>query len=168
MSSPLIALTGYQITEIVYQSQRTLVYRGQRLSDQMPVIIKLLWSEYPSFSELVQFRNQYTITKNFDIDGIVKPYNLENYRNSYALIMEDSGGISLKDWGLGKKNLPITNFLSDFLFIAIQIAQILDELHRHRVIHKDLKPTNILINPETKQVKLIDFSIASLLLNPSC
>ncbi len=164
MSSPLIALTGYQIAEIVYQSQRTLVYRGQRLYDQMPVIIKLLWSEYPSFSELVQFRNQYTITKNFDIDGIVKPYNLENYRNSYALIMEDFGGISLKDWGLGKKNLPITNFLSEFLFIAIQIAQILDELHRHRVIHKDLKPTNILINPETKHVKLTDFSIASLLL----
>jgi len=118
MSSPLIALTGYQITEIVYQSQRTLVYRGQRLSDQMPVIIKLLWSEYPSFSELVQFRNQYMIAKNFDIDGIVKPYNLENYRNSYALIMEDFGGISLQGWGLGKKNLPITNFLSEFLFIA--------------------------------------------------
>lgn len=42
-------------------------------------------------------------------------------------------------------------------------GNILDGLYRHRVIHKDIKPANILINPETKQVKLIDFSIASLL-----
>ncbi len=39
----------------------------------------------------------------------------------------------------------------------------LDKLYRHRIIHKDIKLANILINPETKQVKLIDFSIASLL-----
>ncbi|WP_228013199.1 protein kinase domain-containing protein, partial [Nostoc edaphicum] len=42
-------------------------------------------------------------------------------------------------------------------------CNILDILYRHRIIHKDIKPANILINPETKQVKLIDFSIASLL-----
>ncbi|WP_442944774.1 ATP-binding sensor histidine kinase [Nostoc sp.] len=43
------------------------------------------------------------------------------------------------------------------------ICNILDILYRERIIHKDIKPANILINPETKQVKLIDFSIASLL-----
>ena len=53
--------------------------------------------------------------------------------------------------------------LDEFFPIAIQIADSLNGLYRHRVIHKDLKPDNILINPETKQVKLIDFSIASLL-----
>uniref|UniRef100_A0ACD5GSM4 Serine/threonine protein kinase n=1 Tax=Desertifilum tharense IPPAS B-1220 TaxID=1781255 RepID=A0ACD5GSM4_9CYAN len=47
--------------------------------------------------------------------------------------------------------------------IALQLADILHGLYQHRVIHKDLKPTNILINPKTQQVKLIDFSIASLL-----
>ncbi|MEG4210801.1 AAA family ATPase [Microcoleus sp. S13_B4] len=47
--------------------------------------------------------------------------------------------------------------------MAIQIANSLDGLYRHHVIHKDLKPANILINPASKQVKLIDFSIASLL-----
>ncbi|MGF2012236.1 AAA family ATPase, partial [Nostoc sp. DedVER01b] len=47
--------------------------------------------------------------------------------------------------------------------IAIALCNTLDILYRHRIIHKDIKPANILINPETKQVKLIDFSIASLL-----
>ncbi|WP_442937371.1 ATP-binding protein [Nostoc sp.] len=46
---------------------------------------------------------------------------------------------------------------------AISLCNTLDIVIRHRIIHKDIKPSNILINPETKQVKLIDFSIASLL-----
>lgn len=72
-------------------------------------------AEYPSFSELLQFRNQYTIAKNLDLDGIVKPISLENYRNGYAIVMED-GGISLKEWEFSGK------LLSDFLIIAIQIV----------------------------------------------
>ncbi|MEH1886368.1 ATP-binding sensor histidine kinase [Nostoc sp.] len=51
----------------------------------------------------------------------------------------------------------------EFLRIAIALCNALDILYRQRIIHKDIKPSNILINPETKQVKLIDFSIASLL-----
>ncbi len=51
----------------------------------------------------------------------------------------------------------------DFLNIAIQITSGLDGLYRNGVIHKDVKPANILIDPETNQIKIIDFSIASLL-----
>lgn len=51
----------------------------------MPVVIKLLWCEYPTFYELVRFRNQYTITKNLDIDGIIKTYSLENYQNRFII-----------------------------------------------------------------------------------
>jgi serine/threonine protein kinase len=53
--------------------------------------------------------------------------------------------------------------VADILGIAMQLADILHELHQHRVIHKDIKPANILIHPESKQVKLIDLSIASVL-----
>ena len=49
------------------------------------------------------------------------------------------------------------------LAIALQLAEILEDLYQYHVIHKDIKPDNILIHPESKQVKLIDFSIASLL-----
>jgi serine/threonine protein kinase len=53
--------------------------------------------------------------------------------------------------------------LAEFLNIAIQLTDILNYLYQNRVIHKDIKLANILINPDTKQVKLIDFSISSLL-----
>ncbi len=157
-----ISLAGYNITKQIYSSSKTLVYRGFREQDQKPVIIKLMRNEYPSFSEIAQFRNQYTITQNFDFPGIVKSYSLETYRNGYALVMEDFGGISLKDYAtILQTNDGVS--VQEFFHIAIQIASALDELHGQRVIHKDIKPANILINPTTREVKIIDFSIASLL-----
>jgi predicted ATPase/signal transduction histidine kinase len=156
----MIELTGYQILARVYSGTRTLVYRGTRLWDQKPVAIKVLRNEYPSFSELLHFRNQYTIAKNLNLPGIIQTYSLEAYRNSYALIVEDFGGISLKEWTGKGKTVPS---LVEFFQIAIDLSNTLDILYRHRIIHKDIKPANILINPETKKVKLIDFSIASLL-----
>ncbi|HEY9853284.1 MAG TPA: protein kinase, partial [Leptolyngbyaceae cyanobacterium] len=152
-------ILNYRIIETIYSGSRTLVYRAIRTSDQLPVAIKLLKNPYPNFNELVQFRNQYTITKNLRSSSIVQTYSLEPYQNSYALVMEDFGGISLKNY-VQKVNFQ---FLKEFLDIAIAICNALDVLYRQRVIHKDIKPSNILINPQTKEVKLIDFSIASLL-----
>ena len=151
-------ISGYHLVEELYCGSRTLVYRAIRETDQIPVVIKLLNRDYPSFSELLQFRNQYTIAKNLHLPGVVKAYSLEFYRNSYALVMEDFGGISLRDYAQ-KRSLT----LAEILAIGLQLADILDGLYRHRIIHKDIKPANVLIHPETKQIKLIDFSIASLL-----
>ncbi|PLZ96866.1 serine/threonine protein kinase, partial [Fischerella thermalis CCMEE 5268] len=158
MIEATVNIPGYRVLEKIYTGTRTLVYRGLRKQDQQPVVIKLMRNEYPSFNELVQFRNQYTIAKNLDIPGIVQPLSLETYGNGYALVMEDFGGISLQEWM--KQNIPS---VEEFLDIAIQITLILEKLHRDRIIHKDIKPANILINPTTKQIKIIDFSIASLL-----
>ncbi|WP_414517775.1 AAA family ATPase [Nostoc sp. PCC 9305] len=162
----MVALIGYQIHELIYSGSKTLVHRGIRESDKKPVVIKLLRREYPTFYELVRFRNQYTIAKNLDIDGIIKTYSLENYQNSYALVMEDLGGISLQEEmaGWGDKGMGKTaDGLQTFFHIALQIVSILDGLYHNRVIHKDIKPANILINPTTKDIRLIDFSLASLL-----
>ncbi|OKH45045.1 serine/threonine protein kinase [Calothrix sp. HK-06] len=154
---------GYHITEKIYSGSKTLVYRGIREKDRQSVILKLMAAEYPTFSEITQFRNQYTIAKSLDLPGIVKPLSIENYRNGYALVMEDFGGISLADWlqKQGMENSSIS--LSQFFTIAIEIVSILEGLHRYRVIHKDIKPANILINPSTSEVKIIDFSLATLL-----
>ncbi|MBG1265601.1 ATP-binding sensor histidine kinase [Nostoc sp. WHI] len=153
-----VVIPGYHLIEQLYTGSKTVVYRGIRQTDKLAVVVKLLNREYPTISELLQFRNQYTIAKNLDITGTIQPYTLEFYRNSYALVMEDFGGISLRDYF---PTQPLA--LTEFLAIALQLADILNHLHHHQVIHKDIKPANILIHPQTKQVKIIDFSIASLL-----
>jgi predicted ATPase/signal transduction histidine kinase/GAF domain-containing protein len=159
MVSNLVNIPGYLISEELYNGSRTLVYRGYRERDSLPVVIKLLKNPYPTFNELLSFRNQYTIAKNLNSPLIVQIYSLEPYQNGYALVMEDFGGTSLNEW-VGRVR---QQSLQEFLEIAIALSNTLDILYRERIIHKDIKPSNILINPETKQVKLIDFSIASLL-----
>ncbi|MDZ7964357.1 MAG: AAA family ATPase [Nostoc sp. DedSLP03] len=170
-----VDVPGYRIGERIYTSSRTLVYRALRESDQTAVAIKLLKNCYPSLIELAQFKNQYTITKILNVPGVVRIYSLENCHNRPALILEDFGGISLKEyadtWRQGFRKVAseenisrfYPEFLSEFLQIAIALADILADLYHHQVIHKDIKPANILINPTTKEVKLIDFSIASML-----
>lgn len=173
----MISIPGYQLLESIYSGAKTLIYRGERLSDQQPVVIKLLKAEYPSFAELIRFRNQYTIAKNLNLPGIVQPLALETYRNKYILVMPDQGYIPLTEYGgsttrhsvpdIENSEVPAIDIhpisLDEFFPIAIQLAQILEGLYQKRVIHKDIKPQNILIHPQTKQVKLIDFSIATQL-----
>ena len=72
----LIEIPGYYFTEQIYLSSQTLVCRAIREEDQASVVVKLMRNEYPSFSEIAQFRNQYLISKNLDIEGIVKPCEL--------------------------------------------------------------------------------------------
>jgi len=89
MSYTVLQTLGYSISETLYKGTRTQVYRDTCHANNQLVILKLLRSEYPTFNELVQFRNQYTITKNLDISGIVKPLALEPYGNGYLLVMPD-------------------------------------------------------------------------------
>jgi diguanylate cyclase (GGDEF)-like protein len=157
-------LPGYRILETISEGWKTVVYRGQRIIDRQPVVIKLLKSNSPTIGEMLQWRNQYLITKNLDLIGTVKSYSLEQYDLGMALVMEDFGGISLLDYLATQKCEELaTQHLEDFLRIALALAQILEQLYQKQIIHQDIKPHNILINPTTKQVKLTNFRIASLL-----
>ncbi len=154
----MLNLAGYKEIEQLYVGNRTLVYRAMREKYRQPAIVKVLRNLYPTFNELLQFRNQYAIAKNLEHQNIVQPIALKRYGNGYALIMPDLGAIALPNyWQKSSRSL------SDFLHIAIQLADVLHYLGQQRIIHKDIKPANILIHPETKQVKLIDFSISTLL-----
>ncbi|OQW93420.1 MAG: hypothetical protein BWK79_11235, partial [Beggiatoa sp. IS2] len=76
--------------------------------------------------------------------------------NSWILIFEDIQGDSLKNLIADRK----IN-LATFLHIAIQLTNSLAELHTYHIIHKDIKPANIIVNLETEQVRIIDFSISA-------
>ncbi|MFM7791423.1 MAG: serine/threonine protein kinase, partial [Microcystis panniformis] len=93
-----------------------------------------------------------------NFEGAIKAYGLETYRRTPVIILEDFGGISLKKW-LGGKTLA----LRDFLSLALRIVANLEKIHNAKVIHKDINPANIVLNPETGQIKIIDFGIASVL-----
>ncbi|PSB51945.1 serine/threonine protein kinase [filamentous cyanobacterium Phorm 6] len=152
------SLPGYKITEVVQLGVKSIIYRAVRECDRSSVIIKTLNTEYPTIEEITRLRHEYKISSNLKLEGIVKPQSLEKYKNSFALILEDCGGQSLRHH-LAGKNIKIQKFLP----LAIQVAQTLGEVHHNQIIHKDIKPSNIIISPDFEQVKITDFSMATRL-----
>ncbi|MEM1308133.1 MAG: AAA family ATPase [Cyanobacteria bacterium P01_H01_bin.153] len=153
--------SGYRILNILYSGEKTVVYRAIQVSSQQSVVIKLLSQDYPSFSELTHFRNQYILAKTLSIPGVARPIALEPWKNSYALIMSDFGGVSLKQYVARRESNSLS--IIESFSIALQMADILHELAQQQIVHKDIKPTNVLIHPESKHIELIDFSIATRL-----
>lgn len=162
MTNPKISLSipGYQITEEIQAGSKTLIYRAIRKSDQKPVILKGLASDYPSLQELARLKHEYEITRNLEINRLIKPLAIEPVHNSLMLVFEDQGGQSLKQL-LTTKKLEIETFLQ----IAIQLSETLGELHQAQIVHKDIKPSNLIIlnQPQSLSVRITDFSIATRL-----
>jgi len=152
-----LTLPGYKISTSISDGFNTSVYRGIRESDEQPVIIKILKAEFPTLEQITRLKNEYKITQHLQVESIVKSYSLETYQNRLALILEDFGGNSLSQIISTKLNLTA------FLNIGLQLASALNSLHQNCIIHKDIKPSNIIINQETGTVKLTDFSVASRL-----
>ena len=160
----IVCLPGYRITEEVYAGTHTIIYRGIRECDLSPVTIELLRNPFPSAQDLLTLTNKYDIGKDLDLPHVVKTLALEPHQNSYALVLADGGGISLASYleQVGSfGNQPESQAI--FIQIVIQIAEALEGLYCQRVIHKDIKPANILIDPATQQIELINFSISSRL-----
>ncbi|MEG3894258.1 MULTISPECIES: ATP-binding sensor histidine kinase [unclassified Microcoleus] len=154
----MITIPGYRIDGELYTNPHTVIYRGMQLDEQKPVILKTLTPTYPNPAQIAQLLHESEIIKNLNLPGIVKFYKLEKYNHFPVLILEDFGGISLKEF---LSNGPLE--LQQFLQIAIKLAETLGQLHEHHIIHKDIKPSNIIVNIETGDVKIADFAIASLL-----
>jgi len=154
----MLTLPGYQIQKQLHSGVRTAIYRGFDEQQKRSVVVKVLQSENLTLEEITRLRQEYTLTQNLNFPGILKAYSLEKCRNGFALILEDIGGQSLQELITSEK-LPLIEGLK----IGIKIAETLEYLHQIPIIHKDIKPSNIIINPESWEVKLSDFSIASRL-----
>ncbi len=143
----------------IYESDHSIVYRITRKEDNKPIILKMLKEDYPSPEELTRYRQEYEITKHLaDLNGVINVYRLEAHQNTLVIDLEDFGGESLKYW-LTKRQFN----LDELLTIAIRITEILGEIHKRHIIHKDINPANVIFNPTTKVLKMIDFGISTQL-----
>ncbi|MEG4352602.1 AAA family ATPase [Microcoleus sp. LAD1_D3] len=151
-------MQNYQITEKLHESSNSLVYRGYRQADNLPVILKMLKEFYPSPEKIAWFKREYEITQNINLPGVINVYSFHNLENQWVIELEDFGGESLNQI-IAKKQFTI----AEFLHLAIEIVDILGQVHQQYIIHKDINPSNIVFNQPTGKLKLIDFGISTTL-----
>lgn len=152
------SLSGYQITEKLHESSNSLIYRGYRRADKQSVILKMLKQAYPSPEKIAWFKREYETTRSIDLPGVIDVYGWENIANNWVIVLENFGGKSL-DRIISRKELTIPEFLD----LAIKTVRIIGQLHQQQIIHKDINPSNIVLNQQTRQLKLIDFGISTTL-----
>jgi predicted ATPase/class 3 adenylate cyclase len=149
-------IPGYRLVQRIYESENSLVVKATRERDGMPVVLKILKNDFPTIEELARYRREYEITSAIDAPGVVRGHDMQRHEKTLLMVLEDFGGKSISDL-LADRPLEVDEFIE----MAIHIAEALDKVHRANVIHKDISPQNIVINPSTGEVKIIDFGIAS-------
>lgn len=148
---------GYTITQSLGEAGDFVLHRAVRDEDQRSVLIKVAAPHHPVPSTFGRLEHEYDVAHDLAQERIVRPLKLDRQAGNIALVLEDSGGRLLADL-LKTARLETAQFLE----IAIGIADALAEVHREGLVHKDIKPDNILID-NTGRVRLTGFGIASRL-----
>ncbi len=146
----------YEILEKIGSGGMSDVYKAKDHKLNRFVAIKVLKSEYSQDKTFVsKFRAEAQSAAGLMHSNIVNVYDVGEEAGIYYIVMELVEGITLKKYIEKKGRLGVREAVS----IAIQVAQGIEAAHRHHIIHRDIKPQNIIISKEGK-VKVTDFGIA--------
>jgi PAS domain S-box-containing protein len=146
--------------QILWEDGERVVCRGRRLGadDNWKAVLAMLPAgEQPAPSSLDRLAHEYELKDELDGAWAVRPLELVHEGGRTMLVLEDPGGEPLATL-LGE---PME--LGHFLGLAIGIASALGKVHQRGLVHKDIKPANILVNGADAEVRLTGFGIASRL-----
>ncbi len=152
----MINVAGYSNLQLIEQTAETLVYSARRSSDGGQVILRHPRPEVTKPEKLLAYRREFEILRDIESSYVVRAVELIEKANTPILVMESIGGSSLSSL-MEERSLSYRETIS----IAVCLAQGLDDVHANNVIHKNICPQNIVYNPESGQVQIIDFGIAS-------
>jgi serine/threonine protein kinase len=143
---------GYRLCGPVQESTTTFVYRAERERDGRAVILEVLKREAATPGALARQRHELEVLESLRIPGVVEVLGVEMVQGLPMLVREDFGAGSL-----ARLHREQRFGLARVLDIAARLADILGEVHDRGVIHCDVNPANVLLDPDTGAVKLGGF-----------
>jgi PAS domain S-box-containing protein len=152
---PLAAFASYGAPLIL--GEANVSQEPRRSVSRSRVLVLAPLAEYPAPEILQWLEHAYSLREELDSTWAARPIGIARHWDRTVLVLEDPGGVPL-DQLLGRQlDLAVS------LRLAVGLASAIDHLHQRGIIHKDIKPANVLINPVTGQCWLRGFLIASRL-----
>ena len=149
------SFSTYQLLESLHVGRNSLVYRAQKPGEDS-VILKVLNTDYPSAIQTARFQHEFNIMKSLDWATIPKAYDWVQEGNQVGIVLQDIGARG----SVEQLNFD-ANELGLVLDIAVQVAEALLVLNKAQIVHKDIKPHNVVCNPNTGLAQLIDYGLAT-------
>lgn len=146
----------YELLEKIGEGGMAIVYKARCSILNRFVAVKILKPEYSNNEDFMdKFKREALATASFSHNNIVGIYDVGSEDNINYIVMELVTGKTLKEYI--RENAPLD--VETTLKISIQIAKALECAHKNKIIHRDIKPHNILITEE-EIIKVTDFGIA--------
>jgi serine/threonine protein kinase len=134
----MVELSRYSL-DLVREDAEFILYRAHSKQLEPPSILLLTPSSTrPSPETIEKINHEYSLSSELDNLWALQPLAISSYNDKRALVLEDPGGMPLHRLVEGPMEIKL------FLRLAIQISDAVGQLHRRRLIHKDLKPSNSL------------------------
>jgi HAMP domain-containing protein len=148
----------YEVKEIIGAGGMGVVYRAFDRELQEPVAIKTLRPEVMAGgAALERFKQEIRLARRIAHRNVVRTYDLGEQNGMYYLTMEYVEGTSLKQLIVSRGKLPVEVTLT----VGKQLCRALEVAHAEGVIHRDIKPQNIVVEPNGF-LKVMDFGVARL------
>ncbi len=147
----------YDIQSKIGSGGMAVVYKAVDRKLDRVVTLKVMREEHIEDDEFIRrFNIEARAAARLNHPNIVKIYDVGRFQNIYYIVMEYIDGVTLKDLTLSRG--LFTN--EEILGVAIQIASAISHAHEHGIVHRDIKPQNILVTTNG-EVKVTDFGIAT-------
>jgi serine/threonine protein kinase len=155
-SSSRVAADGNSGFEVIWEDSERVFCRGHSHGDDTTLVLAVLpAAEHPASATLDRLAHEYGLKEELEGAWAVRPLELIRDGGRTMLVLEDPGGEPLE------RLLGVPLDTDHFLRLAIDISVAVGRLHRRGLLHKDLKPANIMVNCADGQVRLTGFGIAS-------
>ena len=145
------------VIEALGKDKEFNLYRGRNKGDNSHVLVLSPVAEYPAPETLKRLEHEYSLREELDPTWAARAMAITRYWDRTVLVLEDPGGVPL-DQLLGQ-----SLDLAFSLRLAVGLSGVIERLHRCGIIHKDIKPANVLVNCATARCWLKGFGIASQL-----
>jgi len=153
-----VSIPGHRLVELIGESGPWVTWQGVA-DDGVRVTIRTARAQYPRMRDLAELRREYDVLRRLALPGIVAARELVPHGSGNLALVTEAFGRPLSQLMTERAREPLP--LDLFFPLVIRLARILGALHERQVVHKDVTPRSIYVDPETWEPRLANFGLCS-------